>query len=105
MHLLSTTTFHVQVKERYLQMRTLKWDTWFEPDMETTIRVARISFPDLPPNFFANEAIFFNCCSNWRASNSRFSDKEPNQAKLCKGEGGGGLNCKVTTKGKNYRGR
>lgn len=26
--------------------------------METTIRVAWISFPDQPPNFFAKEAIF-----------------------------------------------
>ncbi|KAK4737555.1 hypothetical protein R3W88_001252 [Solanum pinnatisectum] len=40
-------------------MRTLKWDPWFEPDVETTIGVAWISFRDLPPNFFVKEAIFF----------------------------------------------
>ncbi|WMV55379.1 hypothetical protein MTR67_048764 [Solanum verrucosum] len=57
-HLLSTTAFYVKVKENYWQIRTLKWDPWFEPDMETTIGVAWISFPDLPPNFFAKEAIF-----------------------------------------------
>ncbi|KAG5601145.1 hypothetical protein H5410_032515 [Solanum commersonii] len=44
--------------ENYWQVRTLKWDPWFEPDVETTIGVTWISFPDLPPNFFAKEAIF-----------------------------------------------
>lgn len=39
-------------------MRTLKWDPWFEPDIESTIGVAWISMPDLPPNFFARDAIF-----------------------------------------------
>ncbi|KAK4733286.1 hypothetical protein R3W88_007547 [Solanum pinnatisectum] len=39
-------------------MRTLKWDPWFEPKVETTIGVAWISFLDLPPNFFAKVAIF-----------------------------------------------
>ncbi|KAG5582453.1 hypothetical protein H5410_053080 [Solanum commersonii] len=33
-------------------------DPWFEPDVETTIGVACISFPDIPPHFFAKEAIF-----------------------------------------------
>lgn len=31
---------------------------WFEPNMEITIGVAWISFPDLPPNIFAKVAIF-----------------------------------------------
>lgn len=39
-------------------MRTLKWDPWFDPDVETTIGLAWISLPDLPPNFFAKEAFF-----------------------------------------------
>ncbi|KAH0664937.1 hypothetical protein KY285_026143 [Solanum tuberosum] len=56
--LLSTAVFYVKAKEKYWQIRTLKWDPWFEPEVETTIGVAWISFPDLPPNFFANEAIF-----------------------------------------------
>uniref|UniRef100_A0A0V0IDF8 Putative ovule protein n=1 Tax=Solanum chacoense TaxID=4108 RepID=A0A0V0IDF8_SOLCH len=56
--LLSTAAFYIKAKENYWQMRTLKWDTWFEPEVETTIGVAWISFPDLPPNFFAKEAIF-----------------------------------------------
>ncbi|KAH0707208.1 hypothetical protein KY285_011769 [Solanum tuberosum] len=54
-HLLSTPTFYVKAKENYWQMRTLRWDLWFELDIETTIEVAWISFPDLPPNFFAKE--------------------------------------------------
>lgn len=39
-------------------MRTLKWDLWFEPDIETIIEVAQISILDLPPNLFSKEAIF-----------------------------------------------
>ncbi|KAK4724559.1 hypothetical protein R3W88_027338 [Solanum pinnatisectum] len=39
-------------------MRTFKWNPWFEPEVETTIGVAWISFPDLPLNFFAKDAIF-----------------------------------------------
>ncbi|KAK4709966.1 hypothetical protein R3W88_004479 [Solanum pinnatisectum] len=39
-------------------MHTFKWDPWFELDVETTIGVTWISFPDLPPNLFAKEAIF-----------------------------------------------
>lgn len=57
-HILSTTSFHIKARNRYWQMRTLKWDTWFELDVETTIGVAWISFPNLPSNFFATEAIF-----------------------------------------------
>lgn len=57
-NLLSTSAFYVKAKENYWQMRTLKWDSWFEPDVENTICIAWISFPDLPPNFFAKEAIF-----------------------------------------------
>ncbi|KAG5568645.1 hypothetical protein H5410_064340 [Solanum commersonii] len=57
-HVLSSAAFYIKAKENYWQMRTLKWDPWFEPDVETTIGVAWISFPDLPPNFFAKEAIF-----------------------------------------------
>ncbi|KAF3673522.1 hypothetical protein FXO38_05599 [Capsicum annuum] len=39
-------------------MKTLKWDPWFEPDVETTIEVAWISLPNLPLFFFAKDAIF-----------------------------------------------
>lgn len=55
---LSTSAMYVKARENYCQMRTLKWDPLFEPDVETPIGVAWISFPDLPPNFFAKEAIF-----------------------------------------------
>ncbi|KAH0638825.1 hypothetical protein KY285_035411 [Solanum tuberosum] len=57
-NLLSTSAFYVKAKECYWHMRTLKWDPWFETDVETTIVATWISFPNLPPIFFANEAIF-----------------------------------------------
>ncbi|KAF3637760.1 hypothetical protein FXO38_02340 [Capsicum annuum] len=56
--LLSTTTYYIKTTGRLWQMRILKWDPWFSPDVKTTISVAWISLPDLPPNFFAKEAIF-----------------------------------------------
>ncbi|KAG5632480.1 hypothetical protein H5410_004197 [Solanum commersonii] len=58
MYLLSKAAFYVKAKENYWQMGTLKWDSWFEHDVEKTIGVAWISFPDLPPNFFVKEVIF-----------------------------------------------
>ncbi|XP_015169512.1 uncharacterized protein [Solanum tuberosum] len=39
-------------------MRTLKWDPLFDPEEETSIAIAWISFPALPPNFFVKEAVF-----------------------------------------------
>ncbi|KAH0672995.1 hypothetical protein KY284_024082 [Solanum tuberosum] len=39
-------------------MRTLKWDPMFNPEEETTIAIAWISFPTLPPNFFGRETMF-----------------------------------------------
>ncbi|KAM3199687.1 hypothetical protein P3L10_032047 [Capsicum annuum] len=39
-------------------MRTLKWDPMFNPEEETTYAVRWISFPSLPPNCFAKEAVF-----------------------------------------------
>ncbi|KAF3685459.1 hypothetical protein FXO37_00601 [Capsicum annuum] len=55
---LSTTAYYIKAKDRLWQIRTLKWDPWFEPNIETTLGVAWISLPDLPPNFFAKESIF-----------------------------------------------
>ncbi|WMV18685.1 hypothetical protein MTR67_012070, partial [Solanum verrucosum] len=52
---IKSDSFYVKAKENYWQMRTLRWDPWFELDIKTTNRVAWISFPDLPPNFFAKE--------------------------------------------------
>ncbi|PHT45011.1 Serine/threonine-protein kinase 38-like [Capsicum baccatum] len=56
--LLSMTAYYIKAKDKFWQMRTLEWDPWFEPEVETIIGIAWISFPDLPPNFFAKEAIF-----------------------------------------------
>lgn len=39
-------------------MRTLKWDPLFDPEEETSVAIAWISFPLLPPNFFGKEVVF-----------------------------------------------
>lgn len=39
-------------------MCTFKWDPLFDPEEETSIAVAWISLPALPPNFFGKEIIF-----------------------------------------------
>ncbi|KAG5624599.1 hypothetical protein H5410_009817 [Solanum commersonii] len=39
-------------------MKTLKWDPMFDPEKETSIEIASISFPSLPPNFLGKETIF-----------------------------------------------
>ncbi|PHT55037.1 hypothetical protein CQW23_03523 [Capsicum baccatum] len=57
-NLMSTAAFYIKAKDMLWQMRTRKWDPWLDPDIETTIGVAWISMPDLPPNFFAKKAIF-----------------------------------------------
>ncbi|WMV24704.1 hypothetical protein MTR67_018089 [Solanum verrucosum] len=49
--LLSTSAYYIKAKENYWQMRTLKWDPWFEPDVEITIGVTWISMLDLPQIF------------------------------------------------------
>lgn len=56
--LLLKVDLYIKSKDMHWQMRTLNWDPWFELDIETTIKVAQISLPDLSPNFFAKEAIF-----------------------------------------------
>ncbi|XP_059301845.1 uncharacterized protein LOC132053756 [Lycium ferocissimum] len=43
-------------------MRTLKWDPWFDPEKETSIAIAWISFPYLPPNYFVKERFFISHC-------------------------------------------
>lgn len=39
-------------------MRTLMWDPMFDPKKETSIAIAWISFPSLPPDIFEKEVIF-----------------------------------------------
>ncbi|KAF3678954.1 hypothetical protein FXO37_04125 [Capsicum annuum] len=39
-------------------MRTLKWDPLFDPEEQTSIAIAWISVPVLPPNFFWKEVMF-----------------------------------------------
>ncbi|KAK4732458.1 hypothetical protein R3W88_025446 [Solanum pinnatisectum] len=55
---LSKPQFYITHNHYSYTMRTLKWDPLFNPEEETTIAIAWISFPSLPPNFFGKEAIF-----------------------------------------------
>ncbi|WMV51940.1 hypothetical protein MTR67_045325 [Solanum verrucosum] len=57
-HLLSKSAFYITHQQWSYPMRTFKWDPMFDPKKETTMAVAWISFPSLPPNFFCEEAIF-----------------------------------------------
>ncbi|XP_059289380.1 uncharacterized protein LOC132042890 [Lycium ferocissimum] len=56
--LLSKPAYYIRDKHYYHQMRPLKWDPWFDPEEETSIAIAWISFPTLPPNYFVKEALF-----------------------------------------------
>uniref|UniRef100_A0A0V0ITN9 Putative ovule protein n=1 Tax=Solanum chacoense TaxID=4108 RepID=A0A0V0ITN9_SOLCH len=56
--LLSKPQFYITHKQWSYPMRTLKWDPMFDSEEETSIAIAWISFPSLPPNFFGKEAIF-----------------------------------------------
>uniref|UniRef100_M1DHN1 DUF4283 domain-containing protein n=1 Tax=Solanum tuberosum TaxID=4113 RepID=M1DHN1_SOLTU len=56
--LLSKPQFYITQNYWSYPMRTLKWDPMFDPEEETSIAIAWISFPVLPPNFFGKEAIF-----------------------------------------------
>ncbi|WMV51731.1 hypothetical protein MTR67_045116 [Solanum verrucosum] len=57
-HILSKPAFYITHQQRSYPMRTFKWDPMFDPEEETTMAVAWISFPSLSPNFFCEEAIF-----------------------------------------------
>ncbi|XP_060216902.1 uncharacterized protein LOC132644331 [Lycium barbarum] len=48
----------LKVRNRYFPIRFLKWDPWFNPEEETTIAIAWISFPGLPTNLFDKESMF-----------------------------------------------
>ncbi|KAF3639083.1 hypothetical protein FXO37_24110 [Capsicum annuum] len=54
--LLSKPIFYINY--RNYPMRTLKWDPLFDPEEETSIAIAWISLPALPPIFFGIETIF-----------------------------------------------
>ncbi|KAG5577887.1 hypothetical protein H5410_058021 [Solanum commersonii] len=56
--LLSKPQFYISHQHWTYHMRILKWDPLFNPEEETSIVIAWISFPSLPPNFYGKEAIF-----------------------------------------------
>ncbi|KAH0712101.1 hypothetical protein KY289_008060 [Solanum tuberosum] len=57
-HVMSKSTYFLRANDGYYQMRTLKWEPWFNSDEETTTTLAWISFPALPSNFFVKESLF-----------------------------------------------
>ncbi|KAF3669946.1 hypothetical protein FXO37_08763 [Capsicum annuum] len=65
--LLSISALYVKAKVMYWKIRTLKWDLWFEPDVEITIEEAWVSLPNLPPNSFGKENHLLNCISSREA--------------------------------------
>lgn len=71
-------------------MRTLKWDPWFEPDMETMVEVAWILILDL--HLILRSYIFY-CLNCGQAFGGGLGHKEPYLAKLCKSEDNGGFSC------------
>ncbi|KAF3676742.1 hypothetical protein FXO38_04149 [Capsicum annuum] len=56
-NLLSKPIFYIAHKNWNYPMRTLKWDPVFDPQEETSIAIAWISLPALPPNFFGKESV------------------------------------------------
>lgn len=57
-HCLSKPWFYVTHNYWTYPMRTLMWDPMFDPKKETSIAIAWISFPSLPPDIFEKEVIF-----------------------------------------------
>ncbi|KAG5630884.1 hypothetical protein H5410_002601 [Solanum commersonii] len=58
-NLLSKPIFYIAHRNLYYPKRTFKWDPLFDPEEETSIAIAWISLPALPPNFFGRETIFY----------------------------------------------
>ncbi|KAF3643159.1 hypothetical protein FXO37_22128 [Capsicum annuum] len=56
-HRLSKLQFYITMNYWSYPMKTLKWDLMFHPNEKTTTAMVWISFPSLPPNFFAREAV------------------------------------------------
>ncbi|WMV54243.1 hypothetical protein MTR67_047628 [Solanum verrucosum] len=57
-HLLSKPAFYITQNKWSYPMRTLKWDSLFNPEAKTTTTIAWISFPSLPPNCFGTNVVF-----------------------------------------------
>lgn len=54
----SKPQFYITHKQWSYPMRTFKWDSMFDPEDETCIGIAWISFPSLPPFFFLKKKQF-----------------------------------------------
>ncbi|XP_059310908.1 uncharacterized protein LOC132062340 [Lycium ferocissimum] len=55
---MSKPAFWIKESQWYYPMRTLKWDPWFDPEKETSIAIAWISFPTLALNYFDQSQLF-----------------------------------------------
>ncbi|KAF3683615.1 hypothetical protein FXO38_00705 [Capsicum annuum] len=58
-HLQSKPRFYITHNYWSYPMCTLKWDPLFDPYEETSMAIAWISFPALPPNFFGERSSVF----------------------------------------------
>ncbi|KAK4337526.1 hypothetical protein RND71_042013 [Anisodus tanguticus] len=58
MALMARPMFYVKDKNQYYAMRTFKWDPCFTVEEETSIAMAWISFPTLPPNYYGESQLF-----------------------------------------------
>ncbi|KAK4338782.1 hypothetical protein RND71_040244 [Anisodus tanguticus] len=58
MALMARPMFYVKDKSQYYAMRTFKWDPWFTAEEETSIAMAWISLPTLPPNYYGESQLF-----------------------------------------------
>lgn len=67
-------------------MRTLKWDSLFDPEEEISVAIAWISFSSLPPNFFGNKVVLSLASTIGKPLQV---DLVIHQTQLCKGQGGG----------------
>lgn len=56
--MLMSRAWELWINNRYYPLRFLEWDPWFNPEEETTIAFAWVSFPGLPTNLFDKEAMF-----------------------------------------------
>ncbi|KAH0650566.1 hypothetical protein KY284_030478 [Solanum tuberosum] len=73
--LLSKPQFYITKNHWSYPMRTLKWDPMFNPEEETSIVIAWISFPSPPlPQFFWQKSYFFFSFSGWKAFAGGYGD-------------------------------
>lgn len=90
-NMMAENVYYIVVKDGVAyQMRPLIYDTKFKVEEETTQAMAWISFPNLLPTYFVKEFIFSLAAAMGKLIHLDMDTTD--QAKLCTGEGAGGLN-------------